>query len=289
MEYIGYLAFRGVVFLFSLLPFSAMYRLSNGVAWLMMNVIGYRKAVVFKQLRNSFPDKSAAEIDRIARASYLNLSDILLESMKGFSMSKADFAERFIFTNPELIHDSMEADGNSIPMAAHYTNWEWGVISLPLSLNRTIVGFYKPLSNPYIEKYGREKRAQFGIELVPIGETSTAFERFADRPTAYFFISDQNTNSDKAHWVTFLNQDTACPYGGDKYARQYNYPAYFLDMKRVKRGYYQITFEKIASDAQNLPDEEVTHRFMARLEKMILAKPENWLWSHKRWKKKRNV
>ena len=289
MEYIGYLVFRGVVFIFSLLSFSAVYRLSNGVAWLMMNVIGYRKVVVYKQLRASFPDKSSAEIDRIARASYLNLSDILLESMKGFSMSKADFNERFIFTNPEFIHDSMEAGGNSIPMAAHYTNWEWGVISVPLFLNRTVVGFYKPLRNPYIEKYGREKRGQFGIELVPIGETSTAFERFADRPTAYFFISDQNTNSDKAHWVTFLNQDTACPYGGDKYARQYNYPAYFLDMKRVKRGYYSVTFEKIASDAQNLPDEEVTRRFMARLEQMILAQPESWLWSHKRWKKKRNV
>ncbi len=289
MQYLGYLAFRGVVFLFSLLPFSAMYRLSNGVAWLMMNVMGYRKAVVYKQLRNSFSDKSSAEIDRIARASYLNLSDILLESMKGFSMSEADFKARYVFTNPEFVHNSMEADGNSIQMAAHYTNWEWGVISLPLSVKRTIVGFYKPLSNSFIEKYGREKRGQFGIELVPIGDTSTAFERFADKPTAYFFISDQNTNSDKAHWVTFLNQDTACPYGGDKYARQYNFPAYFLDMKRVKRGYYRMTFEKIASDVQNLPDEEVTRRFMARLEQMILAQPENWLWSHKRWKKKRNV
>ena len=289
MEYIGYLAFRGVVFLFWLLPFSAMYRLSNGVAWLMMNVIGYRKAFVSKQLRDSFPDKSSAEIDRIARASYLNLSDILLESMKGFSMSEADFNERFIFKNPELVHNSTEAGGNSMQMTAHYANWEWGVISVPLYLKRTIVGFYKPLSNPFIEKYGRKKRGQFGIQLVPIGETSTAFTRFADRPTAYFFISDQNTNSDKAHWVTFLNQDTACPYGGDKYARQYNLPTYYLDIQRIKRGYYEVTFEKFAINVPTLPEEEVTRRFMARLEKTIMAKPENWLWSHKRWKKKRAI
>ena len=97
MQFIGYLAFRFVVFLFSMLPFSAMYRLSNGVAWLLFRVVGYRKKIVFKQLRDSFPDKSAEEINRIAWASYVNLSDILLESFKGFSMSKADFSERYIF------------------------------------------------------------------------------------------------------------------------------------------------------------------------------------------------
>jgi Kdo2-lipid IVA lauroyltransferase/acyltransferase len=287
MQYIGYLAFRFVVFLFWLLPFSALYRLSNGVAWLLFNVVGYRKKVVFKQLRDSFPDKSSAEIERLARASYRNLSDILLESFKGFSMTEADFGQRYVFTNPELVHESTESGGNSIQMAAHYSNWEWGVIALPLFVKRHIVGFYKPLSNRFIENYGRQQRGQFGIDLVPIGETASAFVRLADKPTAYFFVSDQNTNSDKAHWVTFLNQDTACPYGGDKYARQYNFPAYYCDMQRIKRGYYELTFEKIAIDAPHLPDEEVTRRFMARLEQTILAKPENWLWSHKRWKKKR--
>lgn len=287
MQYIGYLAFRFVVFLFSMLPFSALYRLSNGVAWLLFNVVGYRKKVVFKQLRDSFPEKSSADINRIAWASYLNLSDIMLESFKGFSMTKADFSERYIFTNPELVHDATASGGNSIQMAAHYTNWEWGVISLPLFIKRHIVGIYKPLSNIYIERYGRKQRGRFGIELVPIGETSAAFERLKETPSAYFFVSDQNTNSDKAHWVIFLNQDTACPYGGDKYARMYDYPAYYLDFKRVKRGYYQLTFEKIAENARTLPDEEVTRRFMNRLEKTILSKPENWLWTHKRWKKKR--
>jgi Kdo2-lipid IVA lauroyltransferase/acyltransferase len=289
MQYIGYLGFRFVVFLFSMLPFSAMYRLSNGVAWLLFKVVGYRKNVVFKQLRDSFPDKSKAEMGRIAWASYQNLSDILLESFKGFSMTKADFSERYVFTNPEAVHDNPESRGNSIQMAAHYTNWEWGVISLPLFIKRHIVGIYKPLSNRFIENYGRKKRGQFGIELVPIGETAAAFTRLADKPSAYFFVSDQNTNSDKAHWVTFLNQDTACPYGGDKYARQYDFPAYYLDMQRVKRGYYQLTFEKIATDVPNLPAEEVTKRFMARLEKTIITQPENWLWTHKRWKKKRAV
>ena len=290
MQYIGYLAFRVTVFLFRLLPFKAIYTLSNGVSWLLYKVIKYRKNVVFTQLSACFPEKSPAEIEKIAKASYLNLSDIMLESIKGFSMSKADFESRYIFKNPEIIHASQAAGGNSIHMAAHYANWDWGVISLPLSVKRSIVGFYKPLSNPYMEAYGREKRGQFGIKLIPIGDTSAAFTQFADVPTAYFFVSDQNTNSDKAHWVSFLGRDTACPYGGDKYARQYDFPTFYLDTQRVKRGFYELTFSKLAdTGVAALPDEEITRRFMAHLEGVLLEKPENWLWSHKRWKKKRVV
>jgi Kdo2-lipid IVA lauroyltransferase/acyltransferase len=289
MQFIGYLFFRFIVFLFWLMPFRVMYMLSDGVAWLLYSVFGYRKAVVFKQLRDSFPEKSAADIERIARLSYKNLADILLESIKGFTMKEADLRQRYVFKNPELVNNETEANGNSIHMASHYSNWEWGVLAYTLFINRHVVGFYKPLSNPYIERYGKASRGSFGMSLVQIGDTSKAFDWYADKPTSYIFVSDQSTWSDNAHWVNFLNQDTACPQGGDKYARTYNFPVYYVHMNRVKRGFYEVVLEKIADPAAHLPEAEVTRRFMATLEKIILKQPENWLWSHKRWKKKRTI
>ena len=288
MQYVGYWTFRGVVFLFWLIPFAVLYRLSNGVAWLLQNIFGYRKAVVFKQLRDSFPQKTEVEIAEIARLSYRNLADIMLESIKGFSLSDAQMLRRFRLTNPSVLHEDWTAAGNSISMAPHYGNWEWGIRALRLYLDeRFVVGFYKPLSNVLIDKYARQRRDTTGLELIPIGETAQAFVRFADRPTAYVFVSDQSTHSDKAHWVTFLNQDTACPYGGDKYAHQFNFPVWYINVQRVRRGFYELTFEKLADNPAALPEQEVTKRFMGRLESIIVAQPENWLWSHKRWKKKR--
>lgn len=287
MQYIGYLFFRLIVFKFSLIPFRALYKLSDFLTWLLYKVIGYRKDVVFKQLRDSFPLKSEVEIEQIAKASYRNLADIIVESIKGFSMKEADFRRRFVFTNPSVTN-ILTAKGQSvIHVAAHYGNFEWGVIAYPLFVNSPILGFYKPLSNVYMGEYGRKNRAKFDIILIPIGQTAQAFIDFKGISTTYAFVSDQSTWSDKAHWVTFLGQDTACPPGTDKYAHALNATVFYMNIQRVKRGFYELTFELLAENPADLPHEEVTKRFMARLETLLHQKPEDWLWSHKRWKKKR--
>ena len=181
MQYIGYLFFRFIVFIFSLIPFGALYRLSNFLAWLLYKVIGYRKDVVFKQLRDSFPSKSSDEIEQIAKASYKNLADIIVESIKGFSMTEADFRRRYVFTNPSVTNELTAKGQSVIHVAAHYGNWEWGVITYPLFVKSPILGFYKPLSNVYMEKYGRTQRGKFEIHLIPIGQTAQAFVDFKDK------------------------------------------------------------------------------------------------------------
>jgi Kdo2-lipid IVA lauroyltransferase/acyltransferase len=290
MKFIGYLFFRFTVFLFSLIPFRLLYILSDGLAWLFFNVVKYRGKVVYGNLKNSFPEKSATEIHEIARKFYKNLTDILLESIKGFSMSEKTMSARYRFLNPELIHNTKSGGGHSIHMAAHYTNWEWGATIYQHWVNqRIMIGFYKPLANKYIETYGHASRSQFGTVLVDIGRTAWAFEEYKDRPTCYILVSDQSTYSDKAHWVKFLNQDTICPHGGDKYAHLYNYPVFYVDIQREKRGHYTVNFELLVENPATLPEGEVTRLFMHRLEEIIKVKPENWLWSHKRWKVKKNL
>jgi KDO2-lipid IV(A) lauroyltransferase len=287
MQYIGYLCFRFIISLFSIIPFGVLYRLADILAVLLYRVIGYRKAVVIKQIRDSFPKKSAEEVAEIARLSYRNLADIILESLKGFSMTEADFRKRYVFINPSVSEAHEGKNGSCIQMAAHYGNWEWGAISYPLWFSRPTLGFYKPLTNPYIEKYSHAKRGKLGCVLIPIGQTAASFEAYQDKPVVYIFVSDQSTWSDNAHWVTFLGQDTACPQGGDKYAHQYNLPVYFVDIQRVSRGYYEVELTLLATNSADLPHEEITRRYMKHLEGVIREKPEDWLWSHKRWKKKR--
>lgn len=288
MQYIGYLFFRFIVFIFSLIPFGALYKLADFLAWLLYKVIGYRKEVIYKQLTTSFPNKSKEEIEQIARASYTNLGDIIVESIKGFSMSEADFRQRYFFTNPSVSNDLAAKGQSTIHIAAHYGNWEWGAITYPLWVSSPVLGFYKPLSNVHIEAYGREKRGMFNMILIPIGQTAKAFDDYIDQTAAYVFVSDQSTWSDKAHWVTFLGQDTACPPGADKYARALNATVFYVDIQRIKRGFYEVTLDLLAENPTSLPEEEVTKRYMAKLESILLEKPQDWLWSHKRWKKKRS-
>ena len=158
-------------------------------------------------------------------------------------MSETTMAQRYRFINPEVVEKDTHNGGNTIMLAAHYTNWEWGAtIYKHWFKQQRMVGFYKPLNNKYIEQYGLKSRGQFGTTLVDIGRTAWAFEAFKNEPSGYIFVSDQSTYSDKSHWVKFLNQDTICPHGGDKYAHLYNYPVYFVNIQREKRGFYTLTF-----------------------------------------------
>lgn len=287
MSYVGYLLFRFVIFVFSLIPFWLLYRISDGLAWLLYKVVKYRRKVVFSQLTQSFPNKNKNEIARIAKASYANLADVIVESIKGFTMSAQELKDRYKFLNIQEAIDLHRRGISSIHIAPHYNNWEWGAMSYPLWLPDPVLGFYKPLSNPYIDQYSQANRGRFNLQLIPIGETALAFEQYKEQATTYVFMSDQSTWSDKAHWVTFLGQDTACPYGPDKYARLLNLPTFYLDVRRIKRGWYELYFEPLTDANSALKEAEITELFMKRLEKTLYDKPEYWLWSHKRWKKKR--
>jgi Kdo2-lipid IVA lauroyltransferase/acyltransferase len=286
---IGYLFFRLFTALFSILPFGAVYKVSDFLAWVLYKVVKYRRKVVEQQLQMCFPEKSSQELQVIAKRSYKNLSDIIVESIKCFSMSKEVLMDRYRFVNPEVATKYTDRGQCVIQVAAHYGNWEWGVISYALWFRSPSMGFYKPLSNKYTDKYAEGKRGRFGFILVSIANTAKAFEQYKNDPATFVFVSDQSTSSDKAHWVTFFGQDTACPPGVDKYSRLLHCPVMFVDIQRVGRGYYEVTLEELTDGKENLPEGVLTERYMQKLETILRAKPEDWLWSHKRWKKKRQV
>jgi len=288
MQYIGYIFFRILVFSFALVPFPVLYIQSDVLRFFLYRVVKYRRAVVFKNLSESFPKKSEKEIEKIAKNFYKHLSDITLESIKGLSLSKKTLLKRYPVKNVELLDEYFSSGQNIIGLASHYGNWEWGVLSFGLQFKHTSVGLYKPLSNKYIERFIKKARAAWGMHLVSFYETDNAFSVKHDKPSLIFMVSDQNpSNIEKAIWIDFLNHDTACLHGAEAYSKKYNLPLVYGDIQRVKRGYYEVTVSKLIENPGDTEYGEITRKYMQFLEDIILKKPENWLWSHKRWKHKR--
>lgn len=289
MQYISYLFFRGVVFLFGWMPFSMIYVLSDFITFLLYHVFRYRKTLVWNNLKRSFPNKTDAELKHIVYEQYRNFSDILFESFKGFTMDIETMKARYVFLHPELLNQDTSAGGSSILMASHYSNWEWGVICMSSYYNRMILGFYKPIKNKYIDNYVKTKRGSERMQLVSIVDTKSVFEQYKNQACAYALVADQNPSSPNSHWIKFLNQDTVCLHGGDKYARQTGYPVFFLDMNRVKRGHYTVDIEYLVRNPLECAEGEITKKFMARLERKLIENPNNWLWTHNRWKHKKQM
>ncbi len=275
--------------LFAIIPFWLLYKLSYVCYLLLYYCIPYRKKIVRQNIARSFPDSSKKERIRITKGFYHNLCDIFLEGIKGFTISKRSLRKRYVFLNPEVLDKLFEEGQNIIAVGAHYANWEWGIIAAPLQLQHKLYAFYNRLTNKPMESFMRKNRMRWGTELVRVSDVKKAFDAQDDKPAAYFFGGDQSPSNTKgSHWMEFLNQDTPCMKGPEFFARRYRFPVVYFDVQRTKRGYYTVRLEILESDPGNTSSGEITEKYMHTLEKLILQKPEDYLWSHRRWKHSRS-
>ena len=278
------------VFLFfvlfiGLVPFFVLYIFSDFIRIILYHIVGYRKVVISQNLIKTFPDLNKDELRKIVGSTYKNLTDILIEGIKSFTMSRAQINKRHHILNPEILNPYFEQGKSIIAVTGHYANWEWGSLSAGLQTNYKVVAFYKPLSNKWIDKFLRWSRSRFGTSLASIYETSKTFEKYQSTKTIFVMAADQSpAKAEKAYWVNFLGRDTAFLHGPEKHAVNNNYPVFYVDIQRVKRGYYQLKLAGLVENPQNTTEGEITGKFAKRLETSIKNDPGNWLWSHRRWK-----
>jgi len=288
MDYLVYLLFRGFVALFHIMPFRLAYAFSDLVYLVTYRIMGYRTKVVMTNLRNSLPGKTDAEYKKITRAFYHHLGDMLVESMKSFTMSEAAVVERYRYNRVSELNECYKEGRGAICVAGHYANWELAGIASGSQLLHKPVGFYKPMTNKYIDSYTQRTRVQGRSALVSINDTRAVFEKDWGEPPIFYMIADQSPPTARlAHWVPFLNQDTAVLHGPEKYARVLNLPVFYAWIKPVKRGYYTIDFIPLFLEPKNTKTTEITAAFMKILEDQIIEDPRYYLWSHRRWKLQR--
>lgn len=277
------------IYLLSLLPFPVLYFVSDAVYGLLYYIIGYRKAVVFTNLRNSFPHKSEQEIQAIGKAFFHYLCDLTLETFKTLTISRAAML-RHCSLNPEAkkIFDDLAARNQSaILVLGHYGNWEWAGNTFSLQCGQQLYVIYHPLANKYFDGLMFRMRSRFGTRLITMKNT---FKEMLGRKlelSATAFIADQTPSSQNAHWMTFLHQDTPVFKGTETIAKKLNFPVVYISVNKLRRGYYQMNAEVLIENPSQTAEGEITERHTRRLEQDIIAQPEIWLWSHRRWKHKR--
>ncbi len=286
MQAFLYYALYPFIYFVASLPFTALYGLSN-ILFRLLKLSGYRKKVVVKNLTNSFPEKTPAEINQLCEDYYRYLCDLILETLKTLRMDAVESQKRCVFHHTDWLM-RMKAEGkNFIIVMGHYGNWEWAGPGFTLATGYPLVVIYRPLSNIYFERMLTRMRTRFGTRITPVHQTLRDMVANRASLTATAFIADQTAPKDKAYWMTFLNQDTAVFTGTEKLAVKFDYPVVYMNVKRIKRGYYEIFPELLVEHPKNTTENEISHAFMLRLEQEIKRDPVPWLWSHRRWKHKR--
>ncbi len=276
---------------FSKLPFFVLYGISDFAYFIIYRVIGYRKKVVLQNLINSFPEKTDKEINQIAKDFYHHISDMMVEFIKGYTISTEEINKRVKLVNFEVIKNYTDQNQSVILVTGHISNWEW--LIHPLNITGVMIDFvYLRLSNPFFEKLSSHIRTRFAIN--PLIEKSDTLRKTAERHAITRVLalgSDQSPpNWKSAYWTNFLNQDSAFFTGTERIAKKFNYPVIYSEMRRISRGYYEIEFVEIArvDEFDDLREGEITERFIRVLESTINKYPSEYLWSHRRWKHKRS-
>ena len=273
--------------LIAIIPFRGLYMISDFFAWALQRVVKYRRKVILQNIEQSNLDIDNREKEVIISRFYRNLSDIILEGMKSFSMSMTSVMRRHKVLNPEILDPFFRNNQSVILVTGHLGNWEWGSLSAGLYTDYQIIAFYSPLRNKQIDKILRWSRSRFGTILTPTKGTTRTFEENKDQPTLFIMAADQSPSRvSSAYWFNFLGRPTAFLHGPEKHARNNDSPVIFAEIERVKRGYYELTLSVLAEKPSELDAGEITSRYAQKMEGCIRKHPSDWLWSHRRWKHK---
>ena len=274
------------IYLLAILPFPLLYLFSDGVYLLLYYLLRYRRGVVHDNLKNSFPEKTEKEIKEIEKKFYRYFCDLFLETFKTLTISKEDMVKHCEFAPETLAIFGILANENQSFMVVmgHFGNWEWGGNTFSICCKHQLYVIYHPLANKYFNGLIYRMRTRFGTRLIAMKDTLRDMLNNRKQLTATAFIADQSPLPDRAYWMDFLNQDTPVFLGIEKIALKIRYPIVYISIRRVKRGYYKVFAEKIELPLMLQKTGTITEIHTRRLEADIRSQPENWLWTHRRWK-----
>lgn len=280
MYYIIY----GFLYLLSLLPFFILYGISDVIFVIIFYFFGYRKEVVFSNLDIAFPEKTRAERKNIAKIFYRNLIDTFIETIKMLSISDKQLGKRAVVDMSEILN--LISKGRNIQMhSGHQMNWEYGHWAIAKQMPIPWIGVYMKINSKAIEKLFYKLRSIGSTVLVPAQQFRSRTHSVFNEQYAIGLISDQNPGAPaSAYWLNFFNKPVSFVTGPDKGARINDTAVAFVNFVKVKRGYYRFSIDVVAEHGRNLAEGELTKLYRDYLEAAILKSPDNYLWSHRRWK-----
>ena len=291
MQFLLFTICYPIIWILSRLPTSLLYLLSDFFYFLIYSVFGYRKKVVLENLELAFPEKTDKERKKIRKKFFKHFTDLFVESIKAFSITKKEITKRYLYKNPELVNQYYKKGRSIALVGAHQANWEWS-ISLPLVLEIPIYGAYTRLSNKYFEKWVRNSREKFGVLGYKTSEMVKGMQkRFSKQEQgAYILLSDQSPQVKKTYyWKEFFNIKVPVHTGAEMLAKKFDLVVINYVTKKVKRGYYETEFQLITDTAKEYKDYEITDKYIALTEENIKEQPEFYLWSHRRFKHRNKV
>jgi len=266
----------------------ALYGFSGFLYFLAYYVVRHRRHVIRGQLAQVFPDMPEGERARIHKRFLKNFCDVLVEVLKSATLRPEEMSARIRVLNLPVARERLDAGQSIMLVTSHLCNWEWLLQGITLQLGYPVDAAYKPLHDAWAERLMLEVRSRFGARLIPAKELLADFLSRRAVVRAVAMNADQApVSTDKRYWTKFLGQDTAFYIGAEQIARATRLPMFYLVMRRVRRGHYEVQIQPLWDGREALPPNGITERYARACEADVLRHPADWLWSYRRWRLKK--
>ncbi len=289
MKKIGFHIVKAWVDFLSIHPFWLLYLKSDIYYLWVYHVFHYRRKVVRQNLLRAFPEKTPKAIKGIERHFYRNLCDLFVEAPKMMRMAPNGYKKRITVTNVELVRQLFEQKKNVFYAIPHSGNWEWFGKMIPDFTEHNGLAIYKRVQNDVFERlmlYMRTKDCP--LEMIESNSVLRRLVQLRDKQNGVLMMADQTSHGlEQDYWTEFLHQDTCWFTGIERIAKKLEYAVVFVSMTRQGRGRYEVSFELVVDEPKDAADGEIMEKYVRCVERFIEANPDNWLWSHRRWKHQR--
>ena len=286
MKFIKYVFFKSLFKLIGLLPFPLIYLISDFVAFILKDIIRYRKRIVYQNIKKTNLNLSKKQISSLINEFYIHFSDVFLEMIKLDQMSKKQIAKKFVLKNKELIDSYYKENKSVILMASHYGGFEL-CTTLDYFFKHKVVAIYTPLKDKVFNNIVYKSRSKHGIKLVPRTDSVNEIIKLekTNNNFIYGLAADQSPQIRTInYWTNFLGVETLFFTGSERLAKEFNIPVVFGEIKKIKRGKYQMEFKLIADNPLKLKDKEITETYKKMVENQIKTNPSYYFWTHRRFK-----
>jgi len=269
------------------MPFPLLYVFSDFLFFVMFRLVGYRRKVVFDNLKNSFPEKEEKELNEIEKKFFKHFCDLIVESIKGFTISEEEVLKRMTYSNKEVLENLAKKNKSVTFIGGHFGNWELLAVTIAQTIPHTVKALYTPLKGTYWDDKITASRSRFGLKMFTIQNVKVLRDSLEGELSAVIFGSDQSpSNPKRAYWLKFLNQDTGVQFGAEKHAKDFDTAVIYGAITKNKRGYYNTEFIQLFENVGDLEYGAVIESFSKTLEEKIRENPHYYLWTHRRWKHK---
>lgn len=294
IAYIIYLFLKGFSLFINSLPEGFALWMGRQLGTVMYLLDLEHRKVAIQNLHIAFgQEKSEEEMRSIAKKNFQNLGMMAVEFFRIPGMDLETYQKKVETEGVDEALKVLEKNRGALLLLGHFGNWELMALMSKV-IQKNILVIAKPIkNNPWLERWFIESREGIGLEVIPPKNATLKVIHALSQNKVVGILFDQRGRRSKGIWVDFFGRKVPTTPGLAVMALKSGAPV--LPVFMIRNGFqkHRLIVKKpldlIHTGNFNKDIEANTQLFNDTLESIIREYPDQWLWIHRRWERKKGT